>query len=30
VAVEPGSGTIHLGDVRITNIAPDLCGSTPG
>jgi hypothetical protein len=20
------SGTIHLGDVRITDIAPDLCG----
>ena len=24
------SGTIHLGDVRITDIAPDLCGTTPG
>jgi hypothetical protein len=23
------SGTIHLGDVRITDIAPDLCGTTP-
>ena len=23
------SGTIHLGDVRITDIAPDLCATTP-
>jgi hypothetical protein len=24
------SGTIHLGDVRITDIGPDLCGGMPG
>jgi hypothetical protein len=24
------SGTIHLGDERITDIAPDLCEMTPG